>query len=324
MAKMTFILHDESVNTYGYRMLTSGANLAEFRKNPVMFLNHMDFDLPIGRWENIRIEEGRILADAVFDDNDERARQVRDKVANDFIRAASIGAWPPEELSDDEALKLPGQTGPTITKWTMREASIVTIGANHNALVLYDRTTGERIDLKNTEDFIRLLDQTPKKHTNMIKIIKELLLLKDAATDADVLAAVRELKEREEQLQAENRQLKDDEAKRLADIRQQQETQAAALVDAAIRDGRINADARRNFLKLFDQDFEAAKASLDAIPARQSVAEQIEKNAKTDLKDFSGSWDELDRAGKLPALKDQAPELFKEKFKEKFGTEYKK
>ena len=32
----TFVLHDESVNTYGFRMLTSGANLDEFRKNPVM------------------------------------------------------------------------------------------------------------------------------------------------------------------------------------------------------------------------------------------------------------------------------------------------
>ena len=30
----TFTLHDESVNTYGFRMLTSGCNLEEFRKEP--------------------------------------------------------------------------------------------------------------------------------------------------------------------------------------------------------------------------------------------------------------------------------------------------
>lgn len=323
MAKMTFILHDESVNTYGYRMLTSGANLTEFRKNPVMFLNHMDFDLPIGRWENIRIEEGRILADAVFDEKDERAQKVRAKIEDGFIRAASIGAWPPEEISDDEALRLPGQTGPTITRWTVREASIVTIGANHNALVLYDRTTGERIDLENTEAFIRLMDHTPKKHTNMIKTIKTLLLLKDAATDADVLASVKELKEQKEQLEAENRQLKEAEEKRLADIRKQQKAQAEALVDAAIRDGRINADARKNLLELFDQNFEAAKASLEAIPARKSIAEQIERTDNSTLKDFSGTWDELDRAGRLIELKDKDPELFKEKFKKQFGVEYK-
>ena len=42
MGKLTFVLHDESVNTYGFRMLTSGANLEEFKKNPVMLLNHDD------------------------------------------------------------------------------------------------------------------------------------------------------------------------------------------------------------------------------------------------------------------------------------------
>ena len=47
MGKLTFVLHDESVNTYGFRMLTSGANLEEFKKNPVMLLNHDDYSLPM-------------------------------------------------------------------------------------------------------------------------------------------------------------------------------------------------------------------------------------------------------------------------------------
>ena len=63
MKRFTFVLHDETVNTYGFRMLTSGANLEEFRKNPVILLNHKDWELPIGRWENIRIEGTQILAD---------------------------------------------------------------------------------------------------------------------------------------------------------------------------------------------------------------------------------------------------------------------
>ena len=55
MPKKTFILHDETVNTQGFRMLTSGADLSVFKNNPVMLLNHDDWDLPIGRWENIRV-----------------------------------------------------------------------------------------------------------------------------------------------------------------------------------------------------------------------------------------------------------------------------
>ena len=68
----TFVPHDETVNTYGFRMLTSGCDLTEFRKNPVMLLNHNDWSLPIGRWENIRIEGTQILADPVFNLSDKR------------------------------------------------------------------------------------------------------------------------------------------------------------------------------------------------------------------------------------------------------------
>ena len=67
----TFCVHDESVNTYGFRMLTSGANLEEFKKNPVVLYNHNDWETPIGRGENVRVEDGRILVDVVFDEEDD-------------------------------------------------------------------------------------------------------------------------------------------------------------------------------------------------------------------------------------------------------------
>ena len=106
MKRFTFVLHDETVNTYGFRMLTSGANLEEFRKNPVILLNHKDWELPIGRWENIRIEGTQILADALFDEKDDEAVKIADKVEGGFLRMASMGAWPPEEVSDAAELKL--------------------------------------------------------------------------------------------------------------------------------------------------------------------------------------------------------------------------
>ncbi len=154
MNTKSFILHDESVNSKGFRMLTSGANMTEFRKNPVMLLMHDDFNMPIGRWENIRVEGTKILADPVFDEKDPKALEVMGKVTRGFIRMASVGSWPPEEISDDPYLKLPGQSLPTVTKWTMREASIVTIGSNHNAIAFYDRTTGKQIDLSDIQTSI--------------------------------------------------------------------------------------------------------------------------------------------------------------------------
>ncbi len=320
---MTFILHDESVNTYGFRMLTSGANLEEFRKNPVMFLNHEDWNLPIGRWENIRIEGDRILADALFDENDPRAQQVKAKVEGGFLRAASVGMWPPELLSDAAELKLPGQTMPTVLKWTMREASMVTIGANHNALAMYDRTTGARIDLTDSSSVIRLMDSNIKtNNTIMLKTLKSILHLQDTTSEEEIAAAVNELNAEKERLAAENQTLKDAAAAQAAERRQRQQAEAAALVDAAVKAGRINAPGRENFLKFFDTDFDTAKATLEAIPVRQRIAPLVGKTDTTELKDFAGDWDELFRNEKLQELKDKDPDLFKQKFREKFGKEY--
>lgn len=325
---ITFILHDDSVNTYRFRMLTTGANLDEFRRNPVMFLHHNDYDLPIGRWENIRVEGSQILADAVFDELDDQAMKVKGKVDRGFIRMASIGAWAPEEKTEDPAMMLPGQTGPTVTKWTVREASIVAIGANHNALRMYNRSTGELIDLSDTDAVLRLMDDLSIKKYDNMSTLKTILNLQDNASDADIETAVQNLQQENESLKQtnttlenENKRLKDEANNAEAQRQQAQKAEAVQLVDAAVRDGRLDASGKDAFIALFDADFERAKATLNAIPKVKSVVSQIEES-QVELKDFvSKSWNELDRAGLLPKLKDAAPEIYAQKFKAEFGTE---
>ncbi len=321
MAKSkTFILHDESVNTYGFRMLTSGVNLDEFRKNPVMLLNHNDYSLPIGRWENIRIVGGKILADAVFDEKDERAAEVMRKVDNDFIRMASIGAWPPEEKSDAYSLMLPGQRYPTVTKWTVREASIVTIGANHNALAFYDKSTQEVIDLTVAGAIVRLMDNSPK--TLNMSLLTQKLNLHDTANESEIVSAVQNLMDDNARLKSENKTLADAIDKANADRDEANKAEAVRLVDAAILTGKLDAKAKDATLAMFDKDFDNAKAMLEAIPERQSIARQINSTGATNLADLKGkSWDELDKANKLTELKDKAPEIYAEKFKERFGVD---
>ncbi len=327
MKIFTFVLHDETVNTYGFRMLTSGANLDEFRKNPVILLNHKDWELPIGRWENIRIEGTQILADALFDEKDDIAVKIADKVEGGFLRMASMGAWPPEEVSEAEELKLPGQTLPTVTRWTAREASIVTIGANHNALVLFDRQTGKALDLTDASTIIRLMDRLnhSKNNSNMDNILKEILKLQDSAQDAEVIGAVKQLIENNDRLTRENQELKDAAERAEAERKEARHAEAVRLVDAAIADGRIHAAGKEAYLKLFDADFENTRTTLDAIPRRHSVTERIregERKQTVELSDLADkSWEELDKTGRLVELKDKAPELYREKFKATFGTE---
>lgn len=301
-------------------MLTSGVNLDEFRKNPVMLLNHNDYSLPIGRWENIRIVGGKILADAVFDEKDERAAEVMRKVDNDFIRMASIGAWPPEEKSDAYSLMLPGQRYPTVTKWTVREASIVTIGANHNALAFYDKSTQEVIDLTVAGAIVRLMDNSPKI-LNM-SLLTQKLNLHDTANESEIVSAVQNLMDDNARLKSENKTLTDAIDKANADRDAANKAEAVRLVDAAILTGKLDAKAKDAALAMFDKDFDNAKAMLEAIPKRQSIARQINSTGATNLADLKGkSWDELDKANKLTELKDKAPEIYAEKFKERFGVD---
>lgn len=258
----------------------------------------------------------------MFDEKDERAAEVMRKVDNDFIRMASIGAWPPEEKSDAYTLMLPGQKYPTVTKWTVREASIVTIGANHNALAFYDKKTQEVIDLTTAGAIVRLMDNSLKP-LNM-SLLTQKLNLHDTANEAEIVSAVQNLMDDNARLKSENKTLTDAIDKVNADRDAANKAEAVRLVDAAILTGKLDAKAKEATLAMFDKDFESTKAMLDAIPERQSIARQINSTGTgaTNLADLKAkSWDELDKANKLTELKDKAPEIYAEKFKERFGVD---
>ena len=80
----TFKVHDESVNTYGFRMLTSGADLTEYEKNPVVLYNHNDWEAPIGRAERVYAKDDAIYADILFDTADPRRQRLPARWSADF------------------------------------------------------------------------------------------------------------------------------------------------------------------------------------------------------------------------------------------------
>lgn len=332
MAKKTFILHDDTVNTQGFRMLTSGADLSVFISNPVMLLNHNDWDLPIGRWENIRKEGNRILADADFDEKDERVAAIMGKVERGYLKAASIGAWPPLETSSDPALMLPGQELPTVTKWLAREGSICPIGSNHNALAMYDKEN-KRIDLSDKQQLIKLFDAgsgnniSPKNEIQMT-ILTGLLKLSDNANEQAIADEVRKIIQMRDNLQTENGTLKTENGVLTAKLQafEKKEKDAAkataiTLVDAAVKDGRLDAKGKDAWLGMFDTNFDQAKIQLEAIPARGSVAAQVQTSAdggSGTVKLADMAFADIVKADRLKELKKE-PELYKQKFYEAYG-----
>lgn len=189
MAK-TFICSDESINRYGFRVLTAGIDISLFKKNPIMLFNHERmswgadvYNGPIGRWDNIEKKEGQLLADPIIDADDPKGAILSKKVENDFIRAASIG-FQIIETSEDPKLMLPGQTRPTVTKCKLIEISLVDIPANTNAVSLFD-DAGNLIELKDDDSYSKLglgvLQTESEKFLNMKKITLKAGLLALAA-----------------------------------------------------------------------------------------------------------------------------------------------
>lgn len=177
MAATTFIISDESVNTYGFKILTAGIRLDKFTKNPVMLYLHDREKGVIGRWDNIRIEGNRLLADAVFDESDPLGKQVREKVEKGFLRTASIGI---------DSIKMSRIDGiDTVTECELVEVSIADIPANGNAV---------KLRRKNGEYVCRLADLAEPEKESLRDALLALLGLSGDVADTDIVAAVNALK----------------------------------------------------------------------------------------------------------------------------------
>ncbi len=141
-----FQLSDESLNSYRFRVLTSGIDLSAFKQNPVMFYQHeTKAGMPIGRWKNWEKSGGVLSAETDFDKDDPAVLPIMGKVDRSYLKAASIGIRI-LEWDDNKKNWLPGQTLPTVTRCLLFEASIVAVPSNANALKL--AATGELLRVR--------------------------------------------------------------------------------------------------------------------------------------------------------------------------------
>lgn len=158
--------------------------------------------------------------------------------------------------------------------------------------------------------------------------LNKVLKLADTADDAARLAAVNVLLADKSRLEGDNNRIKQENValkdkidKINEDAKAERTAKGIALVDAAVKDGRINADGKASFLELFDLDFEKAEKSLAALPKRKSVTEQMDAGAtdNVELADLTKKdWDTIDKENKLTLLHDKYPDLYKEKFDKRF------
>jgi len=345
MAKLTtpIILIDESVVDYGFRVLMSGYVGDQFERNPVLLLQHKRVDdgyqaltnnvvLPLGKWCEIAIKDNALLAFPEFDDNDPFALVVQNKVEKGYLNAASI--WiDPIEVSDDEDLKLPGQYGPTITKWGVREASIVDIPNCRNALAV--RTSaGKKIQLTGSGDTAQpeVLNylQTFIKNVKLSIMERKALCLElgldEKASDAEIqqkLSAVKADATKLTGVQDEVTKLRS----KVVELNSAAETaKHESLVDGAITAKKLAAGDRDLYLKLSKADYESTKSLIDKMQPYESVENKLGAGGEKDSAELAElvklTGRELYLAGKLERLQKLSVDMFKLKYKEVFGVEY--
>lgn len=322
----TFVLSEESVNSYGFRVLTAGIDLTNFEKNPIMLWNHTrsysdknNVILPIGKWENIRVEEGALKADAVFDKEDEFAASISRKVDKGMINMCSIGFEITEESDSPEHI-LPGQRRMTVTKCRLREASITDIGSNYNSISLYDKD-GKVIELTAGGDCpIGILKDSLIKNNNNekfdnMKMIALKLGLPETATEAQLIAEIDKLLKVKEELTTKNETIKN-----LQEAAKGVEKKAIQdMVNAAVSCKKLTADKVAHFIQLGEAvGAEKLKATLEAISPAVKPSSFIAASSGSDGK--QKKYSELS-SDELIHLRNNDTNTYKALYKEEFGFE---
>ena len=319
------IISTSGLNCYGGRVLTSGIDLTQFQKNPLLLWMHRrSFDrdaMPIGRIDNLRTDGDRLIGTPVFDQNDEFAKKIESKWENGFLRMASAGIEIIETSDAPEHL-LQGQTRRTITRCRLEEVSIVDMGGKDEALQMYDRS-GKVLKLAAGEDndALPLLapekkddpsgtapdgkdnNQTNKSTQSMNKEILQLLGLSETATEQEAVGALRLLKEKADKV----------ETLQLASI--------TAVVDGAIAEKRITADKKEHFVNI------GKAAGIDSLRTTLSLMQPVRKPTEVIHQTDAPRDDEPKTYAKLsdvPAdqlekLREERPQDYERLYKAEYG-----
>lgn len=325
-----FLITDETVNCYGFRLLTTGFLIDEFKKNPIGYHMHNREDGVLVRWDDLRVEGDKVFGKPVINLSNERGEQTATEVEERFLNGASVGHIVALEYSEDPALMLPGQYGPTITKWYCRECSLVDVPGNNNALAALFDKDGNQINLA---DFKTKLTNTTTLNMKQIILTAEQLAkvpnLKADATADDVLAHVNNLAAEAAKVP----QLQTD-LQAATDAKKTAEDALAALkgnvvndlVDAAVAETRCTKEAGELLKKQYEGKPDDLKALLATMKPYQPVTSQLAATGtdNTELAELSKlSGEELfKKEGAFDRLKELSLPVFKVKYKECFGEEF--
>lgn len=301
-----YVINDESVeNSHGFVLLNAAGRFERYNANPVMLFNHESANL-IGLMTGLRVEGSRLIGKAEYDEEDTLGAKCRRQAKKGILKGCSPGII----INAVELRTAPdGKERITVTDWELCETSLVSVPSNRNALRLYNRR-GEAIPDDQVKLSVEaLLNINKQKNSEMDKIIltaEAYIALGLKSNEADgkaISAAIMELQARIEKAEGE--------------LEKHRRLRSEELVALAIKEGRITAEKKDSFVKLALADFDTAKATLEAIPVKESLAAKVTRTAGGEgVTDERKGWTYLRWAKEDPEglkrLKADDPETFAE------------
>ncbi|UOE47987.1 HK97 family phage prohead protease [Mucilaginibacter sp. SMC90] len=341
-----YVITTSGLNCYKYRVMSDGGDWVQYLKNPILlwmhqraFSNDKSQILPPGCAVEIELHGDEWSCYLEFDENDPFAMQLYNKYEAGILNMVSLGAIP-LEWTEDPSMMLPGQTGPTITKWKVTDISCVDIGGNDDACAcqLYGHDE-KRIELSglDKEGFIKLfnsLQQIKNDDNDNMKLIQLtgaalngiLLSLKldETATEVQVQKAVADMIQLNASqatdintLKADKKDLQDEVTQLKAD---QNEANVIKLADD--NKNKYLPGQREKYIRLARVDFDGTKELLEGMPVLESVADKLtsgNENGDKEVKELIKlSYDELWKTGQLERLQKLDNQAYLDKRAEKF------
>lgn len=192
-------ISNDSLNSYGFRVLTSGMDVTQYNRNPVLLYMHERGNV-VGYVKDLKVENNEVTGELMFDCASELSQRCKKQFEFGSLRMVSAGL-DILETSEDASVLVQGQTRPTITKSKLFEVSVADVGANDDAIVLHK--DGKIITLGRDGDCdLPLLNNNNKQQKTEEMDNKTIALqlgLPETATEAEISAKITELNAVKEQ-----------------------------------------------------------------------------------------------------------------------------
>lgn len=324
-------ISDESVNCYGTRILTSGIDLSQYQRNPVLLYMH-ERGKVVGVVKNLEVKDGELLGELCFDKASPLSVQLEKQYDFGSLRMVSANLIV-RETSCDKDLVMDGQTLETVTKCELFEVSAVDIGGNDNALVLSDRD-GNTLSLESKESGSPLLPLLNKVSNNPLKKnemeTKQLALalgLKETATEEEITAKVNEMKlsaKKVDELQKKVDALTAEQLKAKEEADKVALAAVESAVDAAIKEKRLDATMKDHFVELGKKvGLDTLKLTLSAMQPQGRISTVVNHGGGRQTRVEAGSYQKLSEvpADELVEMRDKNQQQYIALFKAEFGYE---